>query len=1082
MSFETLRRGRGVDLRAGFLAGCCAAAMLTGPAMAQDAPAEPAGEVQLEEIIVTGTRLGTSTLNAQTPLQIITAEQFEIRGETSAADALEQVPALQFSLNTEQTLRDEVDGVTGRATLNLRSLGAARTLVLVNGRRHVAGAPGTASVDVSTIPSAMIERVDVLTGGASAIYGSDAVTGVVNFVLKDDFEGHQFDIQLESSDNGDALKGFFSYVGGVNFDNGRGNVTFGAQYEDREGLRNFDRAFSDNNGVPLRAGNPALRFQDGDPLPPGVSRDRALGRTILRGSTPRFPGTAQALIDRANAAAPFAIERDFRFAISSVGGLFGFDPNGFLFADGPDFEALLDINGNGIQDCRDSAIGSGVAGFVAGCWVIDTVTGAVRPFRDGVVADGIRQFGGDGAEQATDADSLTPETQNFSANINAHYDIAPLFNPYVELKFSRNRAREYSFYNTFDDTLTVGLDNPFIPAALRSLANQEIAARLAADPTYDPSAFLITIARDHTDIFDPVVENERRTYRGVIGTDGEFENGWRYDLSYNYGRTEEEVSAADRLRDRFFAAADATVDAAGNPACRISVDGTLPIASFLDPEAFSPVAPISYQPSDCVPLNLFGIGNNTPEALAFQRSIGTSNAVIEQSVFQAVLTGDSGGLFTLPAGDIEFALGGEYRDENSEFTPSETDQNGNAFEKRTVAAVSGSFDVLEGFAEVSVPLLADLPFANLVNVNGAVRIGDYSTIGSVTSWKVDAIYSPIEDIRFRGGYSQTIRAPNITELFLPGESVNSNPTDVCLQELINLGPSPADRLRNCSAQFGRDLAANPHTNQRTAQFAGLRGGNPDLQEETSDTYSVGVVLTPTFLPGFSATVDYWNITIEDAIQAVSQNDIVSSCYDAPDLNNPFCGLFTRDLTGTPATNPQFGWINSIRQADINFAGLEASGIDFDVIYSLDLADFGQDALGGLTFRVGGTWIEKRNDFPFPSDPDRANPELYEFDRPKWAGAGSIVWDVDKWSVGWFVTYQGRQTLRLVEIELLEETFPNFAGDSFIHDVSVTYDVNDKLRLIGGVNDVFQRDPYFTETSSPGSAVGRSIFFRISAKL
>ena len=276
-------------LLAGTILGALSA---SGWAEAQTVADPPATEV--DEIVVTGSRLAaSSTALAPQPIQVVTAESLEAQGVTQVVDLLDRIPALQSSTSSAQA-----NG--GPATLNLRGLGAARTLTLVNGRRYVAGVPGSASVDISSIPAGLIERVEVLTGGASAVYGSDAVTGVVNFILKDDYEGTEFTVQGGLSGEGDADEFYVSMLHGRNFDNGRGNFTIGVQGNERSALYYEDRGFSRDNGVYDDYTNPQLFFQVGDPIPTGRTLANTRGRTILLGGAPRYANTDPALIARAS--------------------------------------------------------------------------------------------------------------------------------------------------------------------------------------------------------------------------------------------------------------------------------------------------------------------------------------------------------------------------------------------------------------------------------------------------------------------------------------------------------------------------------------------------------------------------------------------------------------------------------------------------------------------------------------------------------------------------------------------------------------------------------------------------------------
>lgn len=256
------------------------------------APAAAQQQVDVEELVVTGSRLSTAVV-AQ-PVQVVTSETVALKGDTQIIDTLDRIPALISSGTQAQSLANAAP------TLNLRNLGDNRTLVLVDGRRHVSGDPGTAAVDVSTIPSALIDRVEVLTGGASAVYGSDAVTGVVNFILKKDFEGTEVDFQAGTSDEFDGSELFFSAVHGRNFAGGRGNVTASVQVSDRKAVLMGDRkAFRDNRRANDYS-NPALFYQIGDPLPAISNPGRAVGTSILLANgQPRYAGTPPALIARA---------------------------------------------------------------------------------------------------------------------------------------------------------------------------------------------------------------------------------------------------------------------------------------------------------------------------------------------------------------------------------------------------------------------------------------------------------------------------------------------------------------------------------------------------------------------------------------------------------------------------------------------------------------------------------------------------------------------------------------------------------------------------------------------------------------
>ena len=1052
------------DMRAFWLASSALCTLIATPALAQD----PDAASELEEIVVTGSRISSVAASAPQPIQLVTAETITAQGRTQIVDVLDKIPALQNSTSAAQA-----NG--GAQTLSLRGLGSARTLTLVNGRRHVAGVPGSAAVDVSSIPSGLVERVEILTGGASAVYGSDAVTGVVNFILKDDFEGTEVAVQGGISEEGDGKEYFVSVLHGRNFDNDRGNFTIAVQGNEREALFYGDRDWSRDNLVADDYTNPDLYFQATDPLPTGRTLANTRGRTILLGGVARYAGTDPALLARALAAKPRAFIADPRFSISSTSGLIGIDLDGDGYPEPAGFYSNPQMN----ADCATTR--NGQLGY--GCYTVDPVTGQLRPFIDGLYAGSSNQSGGDGAAQTFNNQSILPEDSAYSVNFTANYEVSPLFKPFVELKAAWNKGVTFSPYNTYDDSIPISLDNPFIPQALRDLVDAEI----AADPSV-ASTGKIALSRDHVDIFDPRSEQERKTYRAVIGARGEFANGWNYEISANYGRTEQDTTFAVRLEDRFFAALDVVTDpVTGDPVCRSTLDPTAaPPISGLYPEFGGPV-PNPFQTftpgagSECRPLNLFGLGNVSPEAAAFVGPLVTDTSLIQQTVVSGFLSGDSSQWFSLPGGPIGFAIGAEYRKEESEFDPNEYDEAGITFRYANTAPVQGEFDVSEAFAELNFPILADLPFAETLNVSAAYRISDYSNIGMTETYKADLVWAPVRDIRFRGGAAKAVRAPNIAELFSPLATQGFRPIDPCDEQNITQGS--AFREANCRAALlanGVTVGATyDFADPLTAQFFGASGGNPNLQEESSESYTIGVVLQPRFVPGLTATVDYWDITIDDAISSVTAQDIVDSCYDAPDLSNQYCALISRD--DRPGSLTQ-GGLDYLQQTQLNFASLEASGIDFGINYTLNLDTFSKPEWGSVALGISGTWLEDRNNYPFVSDPSLANPAKLELGFPEWNFNTSVRWTIGDFTASLFSNYMSEQTRGSVEIENTVSFDVPFNDEIWTHDASLSWDYSDDSTIIFGVNNLTDEEPFVSAVATPVSAYGRYYFLRFTTKL
>lgn len=1042
MSSQRLRR---------LLTASTAIAMLASPALAQDSGL-------LEEIVVTGSRIARPAEQSPVPVTALGEAELSERGIVSVTDAISRMPALQ---NTRSA--DQLTAANPVPTANLRGLGAARTLVLVNGRRHVAGIAGEASVDISTIPSALVQRVDVLTGGASAVYGSDAVTGVVNFVLKRDFEGQDLTAQYGLSEQGDADRRFVSATVGRNFDEGKGNVTFSASMVDQEKLTFGDRKFSRGNRVADDTANPDLFIQEADLTAALRTAGVTAGTRVLSLTTAQQAIAGTALISRAQNAKARAYGSNQRFGLSSVYGIIGFDPRGTGFpVSGTNSRAPnIDLDNNGTRDCVQNYPGR--RGY--GCLVIDPATGNLRPFQDGIFANN-DQLGGDGTPDSLDRASLIGDLSTLTADLNAHYEVSSYFKPFVEAKYVRNTSEQVESIRTFDDSIRIKLDNPFIPQALRNIANAQIAAEPALASTYQ---FIIT--RDHADVVDPVVRSERDTYRGVLGFEGEFDNGWTYEASYNYGRTEAVDIRPTRLNDRFFAAIDAVRAPNGQIVCRSDLTPTA-IPAVSDFPVFSWSGFNTFTPANgqCKPLNLFGLGAPSEEAQQFVTYDNPVTSTIEQQVWSAILTGDFGEALELPGGKIGFAAGLEHRKEESKFEVTEFERR-NFTDRGGRQNVEGEFDVTEGFVEVSAPLLADLPLVELLSVDGAYRYGDYSTVGGVNTWKVGGVYAPVKDLRARGGYSKTIRAPNIQELFAPRSSTLFTVVDPCDSGQIGTGPNPTNRRANCAA----DGIPNGWLDTRTARVPGFTGGNLDLDSETSTSYTAGVVLTPSFIPGLSVAVDYWNIEIEDAISSVSGQNILNACYDAASLDNPFCTQVARNRT---STSPTFLAVNSLNQTTINFARFEAAGIDFDVVYPLDLEDVGMEDAGRLTFSLTGTWTDKNRTFQSPSNAASANNALGERLNPEWSLNPSLSWNLDDLTISWFGFWQSKQTLNGVETETASTFVQSYAPAAWVHDAAVSYQVTEEVRVTAGVNNLTDRQPFFAETiGRPASVVGRSYYLR-----
>lgn len=1030
-----------ITIRRRWRAACTGASILAlaiaAPALAQEPVAEGA-----DQIIVTGSRLKQdSTLDANGPVVAIGADDIKTSGQIDIGALLRESPALQASLPGSFSAFNGT--ALGASQLNLRNLGSERTLVLEDGRRHVSGIEGTGTVDVNTISTALLERVDITTGGASAVYGADAVTGVVNFIMRDgaSFDGLEVRAQGGITDKGDAEEFFISVANGFEVDDGRGSIVFGAEYQKQTSIVAADRDFAGSGLFTRQANSPAV------------------GAAF--GIDPRFDN-----VFVPNATLP----------ISSGGGVIALgDGNTAGFS-----SAFVEVaNSNGVPGC--ATIG---AALIPTCQFFDN--GVLRPYNPGdVFIDPFAAVGGDAVPINPDDEILLPEVDRFIIQTGIEYEVIPSVNFFANVKYVTTRTTESNQVNGFNDDIPISLDNPFIPQAL-----QDQIAILQGEGI-DP---IIAVSRDVLDLAarsNPVAE--RRTLRVVGGFNGEIPGvGFDYELSFNYGRTDADITSRSRLEDRFFAAIDAVVDpSTGEIVCRSDIDpsATVPPSSPF-PEVNSTFGITTFQPGDgqCVPLNIFGLNSITPEAAEFVFVPTTSQNEIEQRDFLATISGDSSRFFELPAGPIGFALGYEYREEISRFTPDGFDLAGLTFGTLDSRGgpqnpSDGEYSVNEFFFEGNVPLLADLPFVKRLEVNGAVRFSDYDPYQSTTTWTAGARYAPVDSLAFRGTYSRAVRVPNIGEAFSPQFTVTLGASqDPCNPQFIDGGSE--FRRANCIALVGPSAGApvDPYnsTNFVSAFIPGVSGGNPDLSPETADTLTIGGVFRPTeelggLLNGLIVTVDYYNIEIDGLIDTLAAFDIAQNCVDAPTLDNQFCDAIDRD--------PTFGFITGFRSGLINLAAVETSGIDWRIDYSFDMPA----ALGGLgAWRLSslGTRFLKNDETRDVSAPDEITDVLRTLSRPTWIINFNADWDIGDWSLGWRGRYESSQLTPGLEPQDLINN-PDFVnitetGGSIVNDFSVTYSLAEKVEFYGGVNNAFDREPYIGNLSRPAGPRGR--FFYLGANV
>jgi outer membrane receptor protein involved in Fe transport len=1025
-------------LRSGALLGL--ALIGTAPAYAQDTAdqtataadptvdqtAEPAADEGA--IVVTGSRIRRPNLESPVPVTSIGGEEFFQTGTTSVGDVLNELPALTSTFSQSNSTR--FLGTAGLSLLDLRGLGPQRTLVLVNGRRHVAGdiLNNAVSPDVNTIPTDLIERVDIVTGGSSAVYGSDAIAGVVNFVLKDNFEGFQVRGQSGVSEEGDAPSYYVSALAGKNFAGGRGNIALNLEYAHQGDFYASDRKeYRNNNGFVVVDNDPASAVNGSDGNP-----DRVFYNDIRSGSY-------------------------------ANGGMFLGNTCGAYYCS---YHFLP--NGNLVPVTGTKVGASSIGSFIGGDG---------DNFRDGT------QLG------------LMPKQDRYSANLIAHFEISPAFVPFIEAKYVHTdvlgSASGPFFFNggvTGSPREVFYTDNPYLSTQARNFLNDYYGVPAG---TSQPFYF----NENATSLTNRQESLKRDTYRIVAGVRGDFGGNWSYEASVNYGRFDEQNKILGNVNlQRFLLAIDAVDQgqvqngvANGNIVCRASIDPAARIALETAADTAFAASQLAADVAACKPVNLFGINNVSDAAKGYLLQNSVANGRITQFVANAFISGDSSKWFELPGGPVGISVGGEYRRETASYSEDAFTLAGLTFYNSIPDFNPTSFEVKEVFGEVSLPLLKDLPFFHALTLSGAVRYADYKgATGNVFAYNGSLEWSPISDLRIRGNYSRSVRAPTLVDLYSPYGQNYAGVTDPC--SLDNIGEGSPTREANCRA------AGVPGTyNFEYLQTLGfLSGGNANLEAETSDSYTLGFVLQPHWVRGLSLTVDFFDIAVNNTISSVGAQDIINNCYDATSLDNQYCALFQRNgATTGPRGEVAYQILeNNLRAGPLNYAKLKVRGIDVELGYRGAISN-----LGNLSTRAIFTHNFRNDSYLDPSDPETRDQDLGELGFPKDEAQWSVDFQTGPVTLGYKMRYVGKMTFASWEATHSIQGRPPEDADysdiawypsTFYHNARVQIDVNKSYNLYFGVDNLLDTKPPLGTTGAGfGSAiydnVGRFLYAGFVAK-
>jgi iron complex outermembrane recepter protein len=816
--------------------------------------AEPAGEEDdkpLMEIVVVGTHFATPNATSTSPVMVVDAEEMRHQGTSRTEDLLDSMPQLNAGLNNAANGAG-VSPVTGTATADLRGIGSFNTLVLMNSRRLNPGDSINPSPDLNAIPSVLVKRVEILTGGASSIYGSDAISGVVNFVMDTEFTGAKLETEygINRASNGSTDLQNIERMSGIN---PRTGTVYDGRNADITGVFGTDLFGGDAHIV----GYAGYRHSQG-----------------IYGSSRDFSGCT-------------------------------------LQETGPSYQCLLDGTTPGGQFVPNGGAGPNLT--------LDPATGnTFRPF------DASR----DGYNPAPFQTLARPDTR-YNAGIFGHYSFSKSAEAYVEGTFSDDRTSVlYENAGTTPtssglNTFGVNCNNPLLSAGeVNALCTQ-----YGLGPT---DTAQVGIGRRNVEGGLRQDEFLHRSYRLLVGVKGEINSEWNYDVNAQYGNTDSHERLSNDISQTRLANSLNVVSVNGVPTCQSVVDGSDPA---------------------CAPYNIFSKGAVTPGALNYISANGAQDGYAHQYVVDAKLIGELGkyGIKSPFAHNgLDLAVGMEQRSQTISNQPDAAYLTGDLLVTGAARPTYGTYRVTEGFAEVRVPILENLPFAKSLTMNLSDRYAEYVPQGPANAYNFGVEWTPVGPIRFRGTVSRAVRAPNGHELFLAETISQVAASDPCANDPITKVPtaSPAACARSgvTPQQYGNIQPAN--------SFNQLTGGNPNLKPQTADTLTGGLVFAPTeWVPSLLVSVDYWRIKVKHYIGSLAAVDSLNNCINTGDP--VYCTLVRRDANGSLSVGngPASGRVIA---TGLNTGSFEMSGVDIDGRYALNLSDLSLKNAGRLTFNFAGS--------------------------------------------------------------------------------------------------------------------------------
>jgi outer membrane receptor protein involved in Fe transport len=817
----------------------------------------------METIVVTGSRIVRRDYESDSPIVTVDQSSLAAAGQPTLDRAIGEMP--QFAAAQGMSEVGDVQGSTGfaggQAYGDLRGLGPNRALILMDGRRLMSSNPD-GSIDLNTIPMSMIENVEIITGGASATYGSDAIAGVLNFKLRQKFSGAEISVTHGATTHGDGATEHVSALLGGNFADDRGNAVLAFEYSERDAVHGIDRPFFANLRELARPPEgiiPAGKF--------GAAPTIAAVNGVLAG----YPGTT-----------PIA-------GSGAYNGALGVNTDGTIFTD------------LAAPNCVQNYKGIGQKGVNIGGKCTKVQVGLANFF------------------------AIQVPLTKYNVYARSTYKISDDISAYTQFNFMESSSRDETAAGSTGPGkfMSIPLNNPYV---VNNADLQSILASRPADPN-NPAALtgplsftkLLTASGNRIQTFKYDVFQALAGLKGDIpGTD------LTWDVYSSYGRTLfNNLQQNDSSKAAFASILNGTANFTGATGSCVGY-------------AWNP----------------FGSNPLSPGCKEYATRENSNVNTITQKNVEGTLQGK---ILSLPAGELRFALGADYRGSNFDYHPDHGLVTNDSFSYDTSIPTAGTQNVREVFAELLVPVLKDLPFIQELSLDLGARRSQYDLFGGVNTWKADLNWKPVSTLTVRGGYAKAIRAPSLGELFAPTVTGNlnigspPNAGDPCATgSVFRTGASAAQVAALCQAQ-GVPAALYPTYTYGVDSVHGTSGGNPALTPETANTYSIGTVWSPHFdsalMRKFQVSVDYYHISIANAVGSLQLTDILPRCFNSDGISNPnysasniYCQQITRDHNT--------GDIVLGHEGLLNLSTYKTDGIDTEVDWS-----FGLDALG-LSDRAG----------------------------------------------------------------------------------------------------------------------------------